>query len=222
MQDVEYINDTPEIDLGTLVDAAVEQLPPQQKKVYLLSRLERLKQEEIAHELGISLETVKNTWYWPCAPLKLLADAPRSPPPYHRFPEAIKNSCSHYLFSSSHCLTYGTAVEIFPFYYKNSHMSDSRLAYLFKAYFNKTASFDEWNELMTLLEKEEYDEQVKTLLTEAWEQTDFRNEVFDSKEREKMLAKIISLQKLEESVPVMPLQQKSFSWKKLQLPRRFL
>ena len=47
------------IDTGNLIDEAVLLLPPQQKKVYLLSRREGLKQEEIAKELGISLETVK-------------------------------------------------------------------------------------------------------------------------------------------------------------------
>ena len=47
------------IDTGNLIEEAVLLLPPQQKKVYLLSRREGLKQEEIAKELGISLETVK-------------------------------------------------------------------------------------------------------------------------------------------------------------------
>ncbi|HEY0274255.1 MAG TPA: RNA polymerase sigma-70 factor [Chitinophaga sp.] len=39
---------------------AVDQLPAQQKKVYLLSREEGLKHEEIARRLGISAGTVKN------------------------------------------------------------------------------------------------------------------------------------------------------------------
>jgi len=42
-----------------LLEKAIEKLPPQQKKVYLLSRNERLKQEEIAKQLNISAETVK-------------------------------------------------------------------------------------------------------------------------------------------------------------------
>ncbi len=42
-----------------LIDRAVELLPPQQKKVYILSRREKMKQEEIAKVLGVSLETVK-------------------------------------------------------------------------------------------------------------------------------------------------------------------
>ncbi|MBE9599423.1 RNA polymerase sigma factor [Pedobacter sp. MC2016-24] len=42
-----------------LMDAAVEKLPPQQKKVYKLSREGRLKHDEIAKILNISPETVK-------------------------------------------------------------------------------------------------------------------------------------------------------------------
>ena len=42
-----------------LLDTAVEKLPPQQKKVYKLSREQRLKHEEIAKILNISPETVK-------------------------------------------------------------------------------------------------------------------------------------------------------------------
>lgn len=57
-------NSTEEIMLGKeydrLYEEAVNQLPPQQKKVFLLSRKDGLKHEEIAHNLGISLNTVKN------------------------------------------------------------------------------------------------------------------------------------------------------------------
>lgn len=41
------------------ISDAVAQLPPQQQKVYKLSRYERLKQDEIAAQLGLSKETVK-------------------------------------------------------------------------------------------------------------------------------------------------------------------
>ena len=47
------------IDRDSLIDEAVTLLPPQQKKVYTLSRRDGLKQQEIARELNISLETVK-------------------------------------------------------------------------------------------------------------------------------------------------------------------
>lgn len=41
------------------IDQAVAKLPPQQQKVYVLSRYERLKHEEIAAKLQLSTETVK-------------------------------------------------------------------------------------------------------------------------------------------------------------------
>jgi RNA polymerase sigma-70 factor (family 1) len=47
------------INTSELIDQAIALLPPQQKKVYLLSRREGLHQEEIAAALNISLETVK-------------------------------------------------------------------------------------------------------------------------------------------------------------------
>lgn len=43
----------------SLLDEAIDHLPPQQQKVYLLSRHERLKYAEIAEQLDISRETVK-------------------------------------------------------------------------------------------------------------------------------------------------------------------
>jgi RNA polymerase sigma-70 factor (ECF subfamily) len=42
-----------------LIDEAIDQLPPQQKQVYLLSRHERLSYAEIAEQMNISKETVK-------------------------------------------------------------------------------------------------------------------------------------------------------------------
>ena len=53
-------DDTPVIEeYRSLIDGAIEKLPPQQKKVYKMSREERLKHEEIAKILNISPETVK-------------------------------------------------------------------------------------------------------------------------------------------------------------------
>ena len=43
----------------SLIDKAIEQLPAQQQKVYLLSRHEHLKHREIAERMDISPETVK-------------------------------------------------------------------------------------------------------------------------------------------------------------------
>ncbi|TSD67344.1 sigma-70 family RNA polymerase sigma factor [Inquilinus sp. KBS0705] len=50
-------NDSP--DYYTLLDEAIDHLPPQQQKVYLLSRHNRLKYDEIATQMGLSRETVK-------------------------------------------------------------------------------------------------------------------------------------------------------------------
>lgn len=44
----------------TLINKAIEQLPPAQKKIYLLSRQKGLSHEEIAAELNISKGTVSN------------------------------------------------------------------------------------------------------------------------------------------------------------------
>lgn len=42
-----------------MLEEAIQKLPPQQQKVFKLSKIERLKQEEIAHLLNLSPETVK-------------------------------------------------------------------------------------------------------------------------------------------------------------------
>ena len=54
-------NDDPaeENERYLLIDEAIDHLPPQQQKVYLLSRHGRLKQSQIASELNLSRETVK-------------------------------------------------------------------------------------------------------------------------------------------------------------------
>ena len=56
----ENVYDEEPIDLyHSLLDEAINQLPAQQQKVYLLSRHERLRYAEVASELNISRETVK-------------------------------------------------------------------------------------------------------------------------------------------------------------------
>ena len=47
-------------DRATLVQQAIDQLPPQQKLVYRLSRHEGLNYEEIARQMNISPNTVRN------------------------------------------------------------------------------------------------------------------------------------------------------------------
>ncbi|MGJ1434040.1 RNA polymerase sigma factor [Sphingobacterium spiritivorum] len=50
--------------LRILIDTAVEQLPPQQKTIYLLSKTEQLKYKEIAERLHIAPETVKKHMFY--------------------------------------------------------------------------------------------------------------------------------------------------------------
>ncbi|GEP95707.1 DNA-directed RNA polymerase sigma-70 factor [Chitinophaga cymbidii] len=46
-------------DYRELINVAITQLPPQQQKVYFLSRHQHLKHKEIADRMGISIETAK-------------------------------------------------------------------------------------------------------------------------------------------------------------------
>lgn len=55
---IENTDDWKEQQLG-LIDQAISQLPPQQKKAYLLSRKNGMKYKEIAREMNLSQETVK-------------------------------------------------------------------------------------------------------------------------------------------------------------------
>ncbi len=93
-------------------------------------------------------------------------------------------------------------------------MKDSRFIYLFQAYFNKTASVEEREELMVLLEEAENDEQLKLLLADAWENIKMDKPVFDDNEREEMLEYILQAKKDEEPVPVIP-HKKFFNWTKV-------
>lgn len=55
-----YIYSETDFDIyHTLLDEAINQLPAQQQKVYLLSRHERLRYAEVASRLNLSRETVK-------------------------------------------------------------------------------------------------------------------------------------------------------------------
>lgn len=60
LYDLELVDDSERIaEYRALLALAVEKLPTQQRKVYQMSRYERLKHQEIAAKLGISAETVK-------------------------------------------------------------------------------------------------------------------------------------------------------------------
>jgi len=49
-----------ERELGNILKKTIDKLPPQQKKIYMLSRQDGLKHDEIARLLNISINTVKN------------------------------------------------------------------------------------------------------------------------------------------------------------------
>lgn len=92
-------------------------------------------------------------------------------------------------------------------------MSQSRLTYLFRIYFNKTATSAERDELMELLMNSENDSDVKLLMTETWENLKRQNGVFNDKQGDDMLAGI--LQRGRETVAVIPETRSSFRWGRL-------
>ena len=57
---LEHVNEIPLYQMAaSLIDEAIDNLPPRRKEVYLLSRHERLTYQEIAAKLNISKESVK-------------------------------------------------------------------------------------------------------------------------------------------------------------------
>lgn len=57
-EDFDEIMDSKELE--SLIQKAIQQLPPQQRRIFLLSRMQGLKHKEIAQKLNISVFTVKN------------------------------------------------------------------------------------------------------------------------------------------------------------------
>ncbi|MEO8762893.1 MAG: FecR domain-containing protein [Ginsengibacter sp.] len=91
-------------------------------------------------------------------------------------------------------------------------MNESRLNYLFRAYFNETATSDERSELMELLMQGDNDEQVRMLLAEEWQQFSTRNQVFTDKQGEEMLANILQEGKVgNPDVTIVPYES-PFNW----------
>ena len=91
-------------------------------------------------------------------------------------------------------------------------MIESRLTYLFQAYFNKSATLSERDELMELLAQAENDEQVKTLLAETWQQFNSQSQLFNDSQGEEMLANILKKGTTNKRVPVIAAYKWSFSW----------
>lgn len=94
-------------------------------------------------------------------------------------------------------------------------MIESRLTYLFLAYFNKSDTQNERDELMELLAQTENDERVKTLLAETWQQFNSQSQLFNDGQGKEMLANIFLQGKAIKSVPVITAYKLSFSWQRI-------
>lgn len=90
-------------------------------------------------------------------------------------------------------------------------MNESRLTCLFQAYFNKSATPNERDELMELLAQAENDKQVKTLLAEAWQQFSSQSQLFTDSQGEEMLANILQKGTVNKPVPVIDAYKQPFS-----------
>ena len=93
-------------------------------------------------------------------------------------------------------------------------MSQSRLSYLFKVYFNKTATPNERDELMELLTHDENDEQLKTLLTNTWQAFNSQQQLFNDKQGDDMFVNILNKEKELKNVSPAIIVKRSFSWVK--------
>ena len=91
-------------------------------------------------------------------------------------------------------------------------MNDSRITYLFQAYFNKSATQKESEELMQLLIKTENDDQIKGLLAATWQQFESQNQLFDDEQREKMLSNILKQEIASQPVLDIAAYKKPFRW----------
>jgi len=92
-------------------------------------------------------------------------------------------------------------------------MSESRIQYLFNAYFNKTATAKERDEWMDLLAQSKNDAEVKTLLTETWSQFNSQNQLFSDKQGDEMLSNILQKEIPGTNTPDIELNKNSHSFK---------
>jgi transmembrane sensor len=91
-------------------------------------------------------------------------------------------------------------------------MSESRLAFLFKLYFEKTATAEERDELMALLVQPGNDAEIKNLLAKTWEQQHSNSKVFSDSTTAAMLSAILAKGKTPEPAPVIRLRKKPVHW----------
>lgn len=101
-------------------------------------------------------------------------------------------------------------------------MSQSRLSYLFKVYFNKTATPNERDELMELLMHEENDEQLKMLLTNTWQAFNSQQQLFNDKQGDDMFVNILNIEKELKNVSPAIIVKRSFSWVKFAAAAMFI
>lgn len=94
-------------------------------------------------------------------------------------------------------------------------MNESKLAGLFQAYFAKTATPEEQDELMELLIRSENDAQIKILLTETWQKFHSHSKVFTDALSDEMLVHILQKAASDKKVPVIGLFSRSFRWLRL-------
>ncbi|CAN5475012.1 hypothetical protein BH11BAC5_BH11BAC5_11080 [soil metagenome] len=71
-------------------------------------------------------------------------------------------------------------------------MSQSRLAWLFKVYFEETATAEERDELMQLMMLRENDAEVQSLISETWQNFKAPGQQFTKEQSEDMLANILA------------------------------
>jgi RNA polymerase sigma-70 factor (ECF subfamily) len=58
-ESIEMENEAFDVDLETAALQAIEELPPQRKKIFSMSRIDGLKYREIAEQMGLSIKTVE-------------------------------------------------------------------------------------------------------------------------------------------------------------------
>jgi transmembrane sensor len=91
-------------------------------------------------------------------------------------------------------------------------MADSRLEYLFYQWFNKTATQEEKNELMILLSDAGKEDQVKQLMTEAWNEYTEEPDIFSAGQTGEMITKIIGTGPASAPVHDISYKRKSRPW----------
>lgn len=89
-------------------------------------------------------------------------------------------------------------------------MTDSRITYLFYRYFDNTATSAEKQELMELVNVNEYSEDIQQLMQEAWETFIAEREVFSQETSQKMLEQVFA----SNSIGSAPVHLKLLRWSK--------